>query len=62
MPITSTYAYGAVIMKTFAILALIVASFAMLAPMKAYANGETCSIDQPVGVSVNAQVCDVDIL
>jgi hypothetical protein len=55
MPITSTYAY-------VAILALIVASFAMLAPMKAYANGETCSIDQPVGVSVNAQVCDVDIL
>jgi hypothetical protein len=30
------------------------------------AGGETCSIDQPVGVSVNAQVCgndaDVDIL
>jgi hypothetical protein len=30
------------------------------------ANGETCSIDQPFGVSVNAQVCgndvDVDLL
>jgi hypothetical protein len=44
-------------MKLFA---LIIAAFAALAPMKAYANAETCSNDD--GSLVNIQVCGNDIL